>query len=187
MSGQRPNEPLGEQPLMADYGVGGPEWQALPWAWASERLAANRNYWVVTVGPDSQPHSMPVWGVWHDAEQRFMFSCSPNARKARDLEHNQRVTFTTSDTVECVSVQGIAHRITDTTVVRRWAKRYEAKYSEVAGDDGDDGGGGSGSGEDMAEFVASHACFEVAPSVAFAIIERADEFASRATRWRLDG
>ncbi len=185
MSAPRPDAPQGEQPLMADYGVGGSEWQALPWQWAGERLAATRNYWVVTVGPDGQPHSMPVWGVWDDTRLRFMFSCSPNARKARDLALNPRLTFTTSDTVECVSVQGTAHRITDAADVDPWVALYVDKYGDEFGpEEGAEGGDG---GDAMAEFVASHACFEVTPSAAFAIIERADEFASRATRWRFHG
>lgn len=179
MSTHGDDAPQGDQPLMADYGVGGPDWQALPWKWAGERLAATRNYWVVTVGSEGQPHSMPVWGVWDDTRLRFMFSCSPNARKARDLALNPRLTFTTSDTVECVSVQGTARRITDATDIDPWVALYVDKYGdEVGPDEGDD---------TMADFVASHACFEVSPSVAFAIIERADEFASRATRWRFAG
>ncbi len=163
---------------MADYGVGGDTWQPLEWQWAGDRLAATRNYWVTTVGPDGQPHSMPVWGVWDDEALRFMFSCSPNARKARDLAANPRLTFTTDDTVECVSVQATARRLTDVTEVHAWIDLYVAKYGDEIGADD------SGSAEEMAEFVASHACFEATPSAAFAIIERADEFAERATRWR---
>jgi hypothetical protein len=159
---------------MSDYGVGGDDWEALPWEWAGSRLTTTRNYWVTTVGPDGQPHSMPVWGVWHDPDLRFMFSCSPNARKARDLAGNPRLTFTTDDSVEAVSVQGVASPITDDDALDRWVARYVAKYSDEGG-------------ETMGEFVRAHACFEVVPTVAFAIIERADEFASRATRWRFRG
>ena len=36
--------PQGEPPAMSDYGVGGPDWSALPWAWAGERLTGTRNY-----------------------------------------------------------------------------------------------------------------------------------------------
>ena len=70
---------------------------------------------------------------------------------------------------------GFAFPIAETNALPdAWIERYVVKYGEEGG-------------EGMAEFVASHACFEVTPSVAFAIIERADEFASRATRWRFDG
>jgi hypothetical protein len=37
---------------------------------------------------------------------------------------------------------------------------------------------------DMEAFVRSHAIIEVTPQVAFGIIERDEEFAQRATRWR---
>ena len=40
---------------MAAYGTGWPDWKALPWEWASERLTPNKNYWVVTVSPDGAP------------------------------------------------------------------------------------------------------------------------------------
>lgn len=163
--------PEGDAPMMSDYGVGGTGWQALPWQWAGTRLAGTRNYWVTTVGPDGQPHSMPVWGVWDDDRLRFMFSCSPNARKARDLAHNPRVTFTNDDTVECVSVQGIARPVTDHAAMDRWVELYINKYRDEVDDN-------------MGEFIRSHACFEVSPTVAFAIVERPDEFATRATRWR---
>jgi len=163
---------------MADYGVGGDTWQALPWEWAGGRLAGTRNYWVTTVGPDGQPHSMPVWGVWDDEALRFMFSCSPNSRKARDLAANSHLSFTTTDSVECVSVQATARRLGDADDVQHWIELYIAKYGDEIGADQ------PGAAEEMAQFVASHACYEATPSVAFAIIERADEFAERATRWR---
>lgn len=156
---------------MSDYGVGGPDWVALPWAWAGERLAGTRNYWVVTAGTDGQPHAMPVWGVWHDDELRFVFSCSPNAKKARNVAENPRVTVTNGDTVEAVSLQGTATLLTDPQRIETWVQRYAAKYAAEVGDD-------------FADFMRSHAVIEVVPTVAFAMIERADEFSTRATRWR---
>ena len=36
----------------------------------------------------------------------------------------------------------------------------------------------------LAEFLPQNAMFEVTPKVAFAVIEREAEFATRATRWR---
>jgi len=163
--------PIGERPAMGAYGVDTPEWQALPWDWAAERLGSNRNYWVVTVGPDGSPHAMPVWGVWRDDEQRFMFSCAPTARKARNIAANPRVVVAIDDTVECVSLQGLAAPVTERDRIDEWAQRYAAKY---ATDDP----------QAMAEFVSQHAMFEVTPTTAFAIIERETEFATRATRWR---
>jgi len=102
------NTPRVEQPVMPGYGVETPEWRGLPWEWAAERLMGTRNYWVVTASATGQPHSLPVWGVWHDAEQRFMFSCAHGSKKARNLASNPQMAFTNDDTVECVSVQGTA-------------------------------------------------------------------------------
>ena len=164
-------EPIGERPAMADYGVNSPEWSPLPWSWAAERLIPNKNYWVVTVSAGGAPSAMPVWGVWSDDDHRFMFSCSPNARKACNILVNPRVVFTVDSTVECISVEGTAAPITDAARIDTWIDRYVAKYSgEIP--------------EGLGDFVRQHAMFEVEPTVAFAIIEREVEFATRATRWR---
>ena len=105
------SRPVGERPHMPDYGVGGPDWKPLPWAWAAERLAASRNFWVVTVSAAGRPHALPVWGVWDDAELRFAFSCAPRSRKAANLAINPQVVVAAEDTVECLSMEGAAHGI----------------------------------------------------------------------------
>ncbi len=156
---------------MADYGVNSPEWNPLPWSWAVERLTPNKNYWLATVSASGTPSAMPVWGVWSDDDHRFMFSCSPNARKARNIRVNPRVVITVDSTEEAVSVEGHAAALTDTARIDTWIDRYVAKYSSEVP-------------EGLGDFVRSHAMFEVVPTVAFAIIEREVEFATRATRWR---
>jgi nitroimidazol reductase NimA-like FMN-containing flavoprotein (pyridoxamine 5'-phosphate oxidase superfamily) len=163
--------PIGEPPDMAAYGVGSPDWRALPWEWAAERLSANHNYWVVTVSSRGAPSAMPVWGVWDDGDKRFMFACAPTARKVRNIAANPNVVFTVDNTTECISVEGTAAALTDPTRVDAWVDRYVAKY-------------GPESPEGLGDFVRQHAMFEVTPKVAFAIIEREAEFANRATRWR---
>jgi len=111
-----------------------------------------------------------VWGVWDDDDLRFMFSCALTSRKARNIAANPRVVFTAADTVECISIEGSAAAITDPARVKSWVDRYVAKY------------GGEQPG--LAEFLPQNAMFEVTPKVAFAVIEREAEFATRATRWR---
>jgi PPOX class probable F420-dependent enzyme len=156
---------------MADYGVGGTSWSPLPWSWAAERLVPTRNYWVVTAAGSGQPHSLPVWGVWDDDEHRFMFSCGPRSRKARDLAENPRVAFTVDDTVECVSVEGRARVVDqDGAATDRWVQRYLTKYRPLSGDLSE-------------EFLRANLIVEVEPDRAFWIIEREDEFSTRATRW----
>jgi general stress protein 26 len=166
--------PIADQPHMPEYGVDTPEWKALPWAWAAERLIGTRNYWAVTAAADGQPHSLPVWGVWDDDRQRFMFSCGHSSKKARNITGNSRVTITNDDSVECVSVQGRAALVVDPTAIDEWVNRYVAKY-------------GAEVGPELGDFVRQNAIFEVTPTVAFSVIERADEFSTRATRWRFSG
>ena len=155
---------------MSDYGVDPATWDPLPWSWAAERLGPNKSFWVVTVSGAGRPHAMPVWGVWDDDEHRFAFSCSPNARKARNLVQNPAVVVTVDDTVECLSVEGTAAPVEDEALKAHWIDRYLAKYqphsAELSGD-----------------FILSHLLVEVVPERAFAVIEREEDFATRATRW----
>jgi PPOX class probable F420-dependent enzyme len=168
--------PAVERPAMADYGVPADATDALPWEWAEQRLLSNRNFWVVTASAAGRPHSMPVWGVWIPEAERFWFSCSPNARKARNIRENPQCVVTVDDTVECVSVEGTA-RIVDPALEAGAVAQMVASYASKYGD-------GESSREELAEFVQAHTLVEVAPDRAFGIIERADEFAQRATRWR---
>lgn len=155
---------------MPDYGVDGASWEPLPWAWAAQRLAASRNFWVVTLSPAGRPHAMPVWGVWSDEEHRFAFSCGPRARKARNLAGNPHATVMVDDTVECLSLEGRAEPVHDDRFREQWIERYLAKYRPMAP-------------ELSGDFLRAHLMLEFTPDRAFAIIERGAEFATRATRW----
>lgn len=161
---------------MADYGVPADLTGTLPWTWAQQRLVDSKNYWVVTASAAARPHAMPVWGVWLPEVERFWFSCSPNARKARNIAENPPCVVAVDDTVECVSVEGrarIADPASDGDAIDRAIAAYVTKYW-------DDPTVHS----EMEAFVRSHAIIEVTPDRAFGIIEREDEFAQRATRWR---
>ena len=163
---------------MADYGVPTDTADALPWTWAEQRLVANRNYWVVTATVSARPHAMPVWGVWLPERDRFWFSCSPNSRKARNITENPQCAVTVDDTVECISVEGRARIVdpaarADANEVNQAITRYVSKYWDEPTDHAE-----------AEAFVRSNAIIEVTPDRAFGIIEREDEFARRATRWR---
>lgn len=166
-------QPSVERPYMPDYVVAAPGWEGLPWSWASERLVPCRNYWLATATADGRPHSMPVWGVWDEAESRFGFSCAPRARKARNLADNPRMVITGEDTVECVSVEGSATRVRDEDRFGVWVDRYLAKYVPEAP-------------ALSAEFLQANLMFEFEPDRAFGIIERDEEFSRRATRWQFE-
>jgi general stress protein 26 len=161
---------------MSDYGVPRDLEGTLPWSWAQERLCGNRNYWVVTASASGRPHALPVWGVWLPDTERFWFSCSPNARKVRNIEANPQCVVTVDDTVECISVEGRA-RLVDAGVdgpsIDHAVASYVSKYWEDPAVH-----------PQMEAFLRSHAILEVTPEVAFGIIERDDDFARRATRWR---
>lgn len=155
---------------MPDYGVDTHSWSPLPWSWAAERLITNRNFWVVTVSADGRPHALPVWGVWDDDDGRFAFSCAPGARKARNLAANPRTVIMIDDTVECLSVEGRAAPIHEDAGRAQWIERYLAKYQPISPDL-------------SADFLRQHLIVEFHPERAFAIIEREEEFSTRATRW----
>jgi nitroimidazol reductase NimA-like FMN-containing flavoprotein (pyridoxamine 5'-phosphate oxidase superfamily) len=163
--------PIGERPAMSAYGTDTPDWEALPWQWAADRLISNHNYWVVTVSSQGLPHALPVWGVWSDDDLRFMFSCAPMALKARNIAANPHVVFTVDSTVECISVRGRAELLTEPGRIDVWVDRYVEKY-------------GPESPEGLADFVRQHAVFEITPTTAIAVIGREAEFSTRATRWR---
>lgn len=161
---------------MSDYGVPSDLADTLPWSWAEQRLVRNRNYWVVTANAAGRPHALPVWGVWLPETERFWFSCSPRARKARNLAENPQCVVTVDDTVECVSVEGrgrIVDAAREADAVDRAVAAYVAKYWDDPSVHAE-----------MEAFLRGHAIVEVAPDRAFGIIERDDEFARRATRWR---
>jgi hypothetical protein len=164
------SEPIGERPAMSDYGVDTPDWTPLPWSWAATRLGQGRNYWVVTASAAARPHALPVWGVWDHDELRFAFSCSPRSRKAANVAANPQVTVAVDDTVECVSVEGRAV-VVEGDRKDLWAERYLTKYAPIAP-------------ALTAEFIRTNLVVEVVPERAFGIIEREEEFAARATRWR---
>ncbi len=158
---------------MGAYGVPDTLDGALPWVWAQQRLAKCRNYWIVTASADARPHAMPTWGIWLEDRERFFFSCAPSSRKHRNLLANPQIVVAADDTVECVSLEGIAGVCDPTSTevrdfVTRWATKYEPDDEKRVA---------------MIEFVFQNALWLVTPQRAFGIIEREAEFGPTATRW----
>jgi Pyridoxamine 5'-phosphate oxidase len=160
---------------MAEYGVPTELEGTLQWVWAAERLSLCRNFWVTTVDQLHRPHSMPVWGVWSESDQRFFFSCSPSSLKARNLAENPNVVVAIDDTVEVVSLEGVASPLAVGSDADCYIDAYVAKYeldpAKAAA---------------MTVFVAKNSMFSVAPHRAFAVIEREEDFGPKATRWVWD-
>lgn len=166
------------RPDMAGYGVPEELEGTLPWSWAEDRLAASRNFWLVTVNPSGRPHAMPVWGVWIPGRERFAFSCAPTARKVRNIAANPQVVVTNDDAVHVVSIEGRAEPL-DAEAIPIMAEHYLAKYA-------DEPGFSEGGTDEMTEFLGKNATFEVVPDRAFGIIETAEDFAAAATKWVWD-
>jgi hypothetical protein len=147
---------------MSDYGVPADPAGVLPWTWAQQRLADNKNYWVVTASASARPHAMPVWGVWLPDTDRFWFSCSPNARKARNIAEKPQCVVTVDDTVECISVEGrarIADQVAD--AIDHAVANYVTKYWDDPAVH-----------PEMEAFAPRHAIVEVTPDVAFGMPSR---------------
>jgi Pyridoxamine 5'-phosphate oxidase len=162
-------EPIAERPRMSEYGVDTPDWHPLPWSWAADRLERSKNLWLVTASASGRPHALPVWGVWDDGVPGFAWSNAPGARKTANIAANPQVCVAVDSTVECVSVEGRATRLEPGPEQDAWIERYLDKYR----------------GEEVtADFLRANACFVLQPERAFGVIERADEFSTRATRWR---
>lgn len=146
--------------LPANEGTG-----LLPWSWAEERLVASRNYWIVTVWPDSRPHAMPVWGMWR--EGAFWFSSSRPSRKARNLAANPRCVVATEDALNPVVVEGTAELLTDpkdiATLLALENAKYETDYKI-----------------DMLD-PAVNSCFRVRPRWVFGL--QHGDFTGSPTRW----
>lgn len=168
--------PRSERPAMSGYAVPGDTEGVLPWSWAEERLVSCQNFFLVTANAAGRPHSLPVWAVWMPNRQRWGCGCAPTARKLRNIGENPYVVFTTDDSVEVVSIEGTAAIVAGDAaepVVDAWATKYEPRMDGVSLDE-------------AKQFMRGNTIIEVTPERGFGIIERPDEFATRATRWIWD-
>lgn len=155
---------------MAAYGVPVDDDDGLlPWSWAEERLVPARNYWLTTVDPNGRPHSMPVWGIWSPAAERFWFSCDESAFKARNIAANPWVVVAPENTVEVVSIEGTA---TPKPPNQAFAAAVGAKYEDDPVKQAE-----------LTGFFMDTPMYEVVPVRAFGMIETPEDFGPRATRW----
>jgi nitroimidazol reductase NimA-like FMN-containing flavoprotein (pyridoxamine 5'-phosphate oxidase superfamily) len=138
----------------------------LPWSWATERLAAARNYWVATTRPDGRPHAMQVWGVWLD--DRFYFSSGAASRKARNLAAQPACVVGAEVEDDSLIVEGRAALVTDPPLRDQVLAAYHAKYAW-----------------DEPEFAEP--LYVVVPAVVFGFPTDADAFTTRSTRWTFAG
>ena len=112
------------------YGISEDADGLLEWSWAEERLAASRNYWIVTASPEGGPHAMPVWGLWHDGG--FVFSTGASSRKSRNLVADPRIVVHLESGDEAVILEGAAAEIEPPeAVVAAYAVKYQPVDPEI--------------------------------------------------------
>jgi pyridoxine/pyridoxamine 5'-phosphate oxidase len=105
------------------YGISSDEKGMLDWAWAEERLAAARNYWVGTTSPGGAPAVAPVWAVWFDGG--VFFGTNPESQKGRNLARDPRIVIHLESGDEVVILHGeVAREDLPPDAV----EAYEAKY-----------------------------------------------------------
>lgn len=107
----------------------------LPWAWAAERLAGARNYWVATVRPDGRPHCRPLWAVL--LEDGLWFTTG-SRQAVRALRGNPEVSINLEDGGESLILEGTADEIRTSPDLERFVAAYNAKYDHTAAVNGDE-------------------------------------------------
>jgi nitroimidazol reductase NimA-like FMN-containing flavoprotein (pyridoxamine 5'-phosphate oxidase superfamily) len=118
------SKPVRTRPgFSASYGIAETEEGMLPWTWADERLAAARNYWIVTSSEDGAPSAAPVWGIWADGAVHF--STSPRSRKGRNLARDPRVVIHLDSGDEVVILAG---EVAPYTLADGMADAFQEKY-----------------------------------------------------------
>lgn len=122
------NEPLAQRPDLQHYGVSNEPEGLLPWSFASQQLAAARNYWVSTTRPDGRPHATPVWGVWLD--ETLYFGAGAGSVKVRNLAANPALLVHLESGDDVVILEGEAEWLAaaDPAFWQRIADDYAAKY-----------------------------------------------------------
>ena len=161
--------PKPTRPVAPGYGFPQSTKGLLTWSWAEQRLKKSHNYWITTVKPDGSPHTMVVWGLWHDGH--FLFSTGSKSRKAQNLAENPHCVVCTERADEAVIVEGVAE-IADVAARRKLIPAYERKYDWDL----------SKMKEDMLSM--KEPVFAVRPKTVFALWEK--YFQSKSTRWRFD-
>lgn len=100
----------------------------LSWAEASERLAAAKNYWVVTAAADGRPCPRPLWGLWID--DSLIFTVLRSTRTARNLAANPYASVHLESTEQVLIMEGV---VTETdpgqlaAFFEAWLEKYAAE------------------------------------------------------------
>jgi hypothetical protein len=175
------SEPVASRPTPDWLGGSG----LLPWSWAVERLAAERNYWIVTSRRDGFPQARPVWGVWRDEGLYLSVGHGGLQRTAARGTPAMPVTVHVDSAVDVVILEGVIDRVgtnqyepsvratleVDQSVHADAGRAYVAKYS-------------SGPGAESLSLDASLLNFLVRPRLVYGW---RDEDVKTATKWTFAG
>lgn len=162
----RPESQPSRPQMPKGYAIAAKKKGMLPWSWLDQRLAASRNYWIITTRPDRRPHAMPVWGVW--VNRAIYFGTDRGSRKARNLAANPAMIAHLESGDDVVVLEGTAREVTDRSELKAIDDAYVAKYRmRLTSAPGN-------------PFICG-----LRPRVAFAWREK--DFNRSATRWLLQG
>jgi hypothetical protein len=118
----------GERPQFASsYGISGETTGTIGWEVSSGKMAIARNYWVVTVDPHGNPHTVPVWGVWMD--DRLYFGMDTASQKGRNIAANPRVVVHLESGDDVVLLHCDVATEAGSAVRERVFATYREKYS----------------------------------------------------------
>ncbi len=158
----REMEPVAERPgIVAGYGISTAAEGMLAWAWASEQMAASRNYWLATVRRDGRAHVAPIWGVWRDAA--LWFGTDAVSVKGRNLAASTEVTVHLESGDVVVIIEGAVESVAAPAVVD---DAYAAKYDGVR----------------LSAAPGEALIYRLRPRIALGWLEK--DYPNTATRWR---
>jgi general stress protein 26 len=151
-----------------EYGVDTTNLQGLlPWSWVSEKMAASRNYWIVSSRKNGKPHVAPVWGIYF--EEILYFSTSGKSLKAQNLKHNPSVIAHLESGDDTVIIEGTANTVLDKDFMEKLSEVYGQKYPGY---------------QPPPDFGAGNVVFAIKPKTVFAWKE--SDFINTPTRWEFD-
>src|SRR5947208_405941 len=101
----------------------------LPWSRPRDILASDTpkemlTFFVGTVRPDGRPHSAGVGAIWVD--EVLYFVGGPGTRRSRNLAANPACTVSVSLRGIDLTLEGEAHRVTDSATLERVAEVYRS-------------------------------------------------------------
>ena len=123
-------EPIVERPAIpAEYGASRAS-SFVEWLHVEERLAADRQYWIGTVGPTGRPSVRPIDGLYVDG--RLWIGGSPQTRWVRDLAGNANVSVHLDGLDDVILVEGVAEILdsVEADLAERLAAASAAKFPE---------------------------------------------------------